>query len=256
MKKNLLFIGGGLTVLIIAIVIGIGIFIGPIIKMGIETLGPKITKVDIKLDAVDVSLLTGSALIQGLIVENPEGFKTPQAIKLGVASVGLNPFSVFSDKIVIRSIRVESPEITFDGGLGGNNLSKILENVNSSAKSGDSASAKGEAGSKETSNKPAPKIQIDDFLITGARVHVFLKGVSNKELTISLPDIHMTDLGKEKDGITPAEIVHIILSKITTLTAKEVSYVIANSGKVLKDLGKDVGGSVTSVVKDLGGLFK
>ena len=29
----------------------------------------------------------------------------------------MNPLSILSDKIVIRSIRVEAPEITFEGSL-------------------------------------------------------------------------------------------------------------------------------------------
>jgi len=101
-----------------------------------ETVGPKIMLVSIKVDAVNLSLLNGSAKIKDLVVGNPEGYKTPQAISVSSAAVGVNPLTVFSDKIVVRSVRVEAPEITFEGGLGGNNLSKIMDNVNAVAKNG------------------------------------------------------------------------------------------------------------------------
>src|SRR5271154_396372 len=133
MKKNFWGIGVGLLVLVVAAAIVAGFFLNPIMKKSVETVGPEITKTAITLDAVDLSLLTGSAKVKGLVVGNPEGYKTPQAISVGTISVSVNPFSVLSGKIVVRSVIVESPEITFEGGLSGNNLSKILDNVNGTA---------------------------------------------------------------------------------------------------------------------------
>jgi len=125
-----------LVVLIVGVMIVVGLFLGTIVKKGMEAVGPKITQVSIRVDAVSLSLLNGSATINGLVVGNPEGYKTPQAISVGSVAVGVNPLTVLSDKIVVRSVRVEAPEITFEGGLGGNNLSKIMDNVNAIAKNG------------------------------------------------------------------------------------------------------------------------
>ena len=69
-------------------------------------------KVQVKLDSVNLSLLSGSGKVQGLIVGNPEGFKTPQAISVGAASLALQPASLLADKIVVESINVQAPEIT------------------------------------------------------------------------------------------------------------------------------------------------
>lgn len=261
MKKILI----GLLVLIVVILIGIGLFIGPIIKAGIETLGPKITQVPIQLKGVDVSLLTGSAAIKGLVVGNPPGYTTPEAIKLGRAEVKLDPMSVTSPKVVIHAIHVESPEITYDGGLKTSNISKILENVNSVAKQGGTPEEKTPAPSQSApgpraEQKPAPKLQVDDFLITGAKVHVNISGLMKKELTVSLPDIHLKDLGKDSNGITPTELVRVILSQVNASTVKAVTEAVTNSGQALKDLGKDFTKSPEKNVKELlngvGGLFK
>ena len=81
-------------------------FLGNIVKAGIETVGPKITQTTITVDAVDLSLLTGSARVKGLVVGNPEGYKAPNAISVGLAAVSVSPMSVLSDKIVVESIRV------------------------------------------------------------------------------------------------------------------------------------------------------
>ena len=260
MKKVLLFIGLGLVIIILAVVIGVGMFIGPIIKTGVETLGPKITQVPIKLAAVDVSLFSGSAAVKGLIVGNPEGYTTPEAIKLGKAEIKLDPMSVMSQKVVIRSIHVESPEITYDGGLRGNNLSKILDNVNAVAQKGGPAPETTATPSQGPSaQKPAPKIQVDDFLISGAKVKVNLTGLTSKEMTVTLPDIHLKDLGKDSNGITPTELVRVVLSQVNLSTIKAVTESVAGSGKMIEDLGKDIAKNpeekIKSVTKDLKNLF-
>src|SRR3970040_1891103 len=102
------------VILIVVAVIGITLFLDGAIKKGVETVGPKITKVDIKLDGVSLSIFSGGGSIKGLVVGNPEGYKTPHAISVGKASLSLKPGSLLSDKIVVNSIRVEAPEIIYE----------------------------------------------------------------------------------------------------------------------------------------------
>jgi hypothetical protein len=258
MKKFLKLAVISLLVLIVIAIVVVGLFIDKIVKTGVETIGPQITKVDIKLNAVDLSLLTGSAKVKGLVVGNPEGYKTSQAIRVGLTAVSVKPFSVLSDKIVVRSIRVEAPEITFEGNpLGANNLSKILDNVNASAKSGSAPATNAPA---EAGNKPAKKFVVDDFLITGAKVHVSLTGMGGKQMTVPLPDIHLTDLGKSENGITAAELTKRVLDAIVSGTLKTVASAATDIGKGAENLGKDagktVGEGVNKISKGVGGLFK
>jgi hypothetical protein len=210
------------------------------------------TKAAITLDSVHIGLFTGSAGVNGLVVSNPEGFKTPQAISIGVAEVGVNPLSILSDKVVIRSIHVEAPEITFEGGLGGNNLSKIMENVNDFVKTSNASSTNAAA-------KPGRKIEVDDFLITGAKIHVSFTGLGGKEMTLPLPDIHLTDLGKSGDGLTPAELIRSVLRSITSATIKVVTDEATSLGTSVENLGKNVTKGavegVDQIKKGIGGLF-
>jgi uncharacterized protein involved in outer membrane biogenesis len=241
MRKLFLSVVIILVVLIVVAVIVVGFFLGTIVKTGMETVGPKITQVSIKVDAVNLSLLTGSARVKGLVVGNPKGYKTPQAISVGSAAVGVNPFSVLSDKIVVRSVRVEAAEITFEGGLGGNNLSKIMDNVNAIAKTG-------------------RKIEVDDFLITGAIVHVSLPGMGGEEMTLPLPDIRLTNLGKGNAGITATDLTRRVLGAIITATVKVVASATTDIGQGAGNLGRDAGKAVSQdmnkITRGIGGLFK
>ena len=249
-------IGIGLLALIVITVIVVSFFLDSIVKTGMETVGPKIIQVPIKVDSVGLSALTGSAKIKGLVIGNPEGYKTPQAISVGLVAVGVNPLSVLSDKIVVRSVRVEALEITFEGGLRGglreNNLSKIMDNVNATAKKG------GPASTNATSQaKPAKKFEVDDVLITGAKIHVNFTDLGG--MTLPLPPIHLVDLGKDSNGITATDLTRRVLDAITSATLKTVSSAVTDIGKgaesVGKDAGKTVGKGVNKITKGIGGLF-
>jgi uncharacterized protein involved in outer membrane biogenesis len=246
-KKILLFGGIGLLVLIIVVVIIVGVFLGSIVKTAVNTVGPKITHTTLTVDAVDVSMLTGSAKIKGLVIGNPEGYKAPNSISVGLTAVSVSPMSVLSDKIVVKSIRVESPEITFEGNpLGANNLKKIEENVNAVAASLQTSSTNQPAAAAAPS-KSAKKLEVDDFLITGAKIHI------GTGATLPLPDIHLTDLGKGPEGITAADLTRRVLSEVVSGTIKTVGSAVTDIGK---DAGKAVGAGVNKITTGIGGMFK
>jgi len=251
---------GMVLALVVLFIVGIiiaGPFLGDIVKRGVETFGPRITQVPVKLDEVHLSLWTGSAEIKGLVVGNPAGYQTPQAISAGLIAVGVNPLSVLSDKIVVRSLHVESPEITFEGGLGGNNLSQIMDNVNAAAKN--AAQTGGTVSTNATTQaKPSKKFEVDDFLITGAKVHVDLTELGGKETTLSLPPIHLTDLGQNADGITATELTRSVLDAILTATVKAVSNAGISKGaeSLIKNADKNAGAGVSNLInKGLGNLL-
>src|ERR1051325_2746032 len=116
MKK--LIIRGVVVVLVLLLAaLGVSIyFLGSIVKKGVETVGPQITRTEIRLDGATLSLLSGSGKLKGLFVGNPQGFKTESAIKVGSVGVGVAPGSVFSEKVHVKEVNILAPEITFEGG--------------------------------------------------------------------------------------------------------------------------------------------
>jgi hypothetical protein len=254
-KKILIALGVVLILAVVAVVVAI-LFLGNVIKTGMETVGPKITQTTLKVDSVSVSLLGGSAGVKGLVLGNPEGYQSAQAIRVGTAAVSVVPSSLLTDKIVIRSVEVRGAEITFEGNpFGANNLKKIMDSVNAMA--GAPATNSPATGAAQ---KPSKKLEVDDFLITGAKVHVsLLTGLTAREMTLPLPDIHLTNLGQDNGGITPAELTREVLGQVTTATIKAVGDAVSDLGKgaadAAKSTGKVVGGGVNKIGKGIGGLF-
>ena len=218
MKRIISTVLLALVAVFIITLIVVGVFLNHIVKQAVNTYGPHLTQTTVRVDSVNLSLLTGSARVKGLDVGNPEGYKTPHSISVGDIAVGLNPMSVFSRKVVIRSIRVESPDITFEGGLEGNNLSQILDNVNSTGQSGGTLSTNVAA-----TPKSEKKYEVDDLVISGARVQVIINGIGMAQpQVIPLPNIHLTNLGTGGDGITAAELTRQVLSAISSATLQTV----------------------------------
>src|SRR5881409_3710652 len=125
MKKIIVRLLILLLVLLVLAAVAVYLFLDSAVKRAVETMGPNLTKVPVKLDYVNVSLLTGSGKIRGLVVGNPEGYKSPSAIRVGAGSLALKPASLLSDKVVIEAINLQGPEVTFETDLTQNNLSKI-----------------------------------------------------------------------------------------------------------------------------------
>ncbi len=265
MKKILIAVAVIGAVCIVALVVVLTLSLDSLIKKGVETVGPKITQTEMKLEGVSVSMLSGSGTLKGFLLGNPEGYKTTSAIQFGEASVGVKPMSVLSDKIHVTHVRVVAPEINFEGSLGSkNNLSKLMENVEAATGGAQPADSGGEKPKSEpAAGGASKKLQVDDFLISGAKVKVTLTALGGRTLSLSIPDIHLTNLGTGPEGITPGELTKLVLKGLNTETFKAVEKAVSDLGKQAADAIKDVtkGGpesldKAAQTLKGVGDLFK
>jgi hypothetical protein len=254
MKKwiiRLVFAG---VVLLVAALVMVFLSLNTIVKKGVETVGPQLTKVDVKLGSASISPLSGSGRLANLFVGNPEGFKTASAIQVGSVQMAVEVGSVFSDTITVKEINIQSPEITFEGGLSGNNISKILDNVKAATggeqpavKSGETAPA-AKAGGK--------KFIVKDVVIEGAKLHASLTGLGGKEVTLPLPPLHLQNIGSTGNGVAAGELVKQILEPLLASSITAVQNNLADIGKNVGSLGKDATKEVNKVTEGLKGLFK
>jgi hypothetical protein len=255
MKK--LIIGGliALVILLVLTIVGIRLFLDAAVKKGVETVGPMLTKVDVKLGSANISMLTGSGKLNGLVVGNPEGYKTPSAISVGSASLALKPASLFSDKLVIHSINVQAPEITFESDLKGSNLKKILANLEETTGSSGKDKTHSTPRAEKKANK---KLQVDEFVISGARVQVSITGLVGQTATVTIPEIRLADLGTGPEGITVAELSKRVLRAVLDRSLQAAGPALTELGKngLIKELGKGNTGEVEKITKGIGDLLK
>ncbi|MCX6895074.1 MAG: hypothetical protein NTZ16_06155 [Verrucomicrobia bacterium] len=254
MKKIIIRIALVVVILLVVAVVAVFLSLNSIVKKGVETVGPQLTQVKITLGSANISPLSGSGQLSDLFVGNPEGFKTPSAIKLGDIKVAVDVGSVLTDTITVNSVKITAPEITFEGGLGGNNISKILDNVTAATASDKPAT---KTDTKEPATKSAgKKFIVKDLVIEGAKLHVSLTGLGGKEMTLPLPPLHLTDIGTKSNGVTAGELVKQTLTPLLASVTDVVKSGITNIGKGVGNVGKEAGSQVNKAAEGLKGLFK
>ena len=219
------------------------------IRKGITSLGPKVTGTSIDISDIGVSWLSGKGDIKGLKLGNPEGYEAESAIEIPVATVAIRPTTVFSDKLVIRSIEIEGPFITYETKLAGSNLSKIQENIDAFI-----AKVKNVAGGSSESKSDAPagggrKLQVDEVIIRNAKVKLALTVLGGRGANITLSEIKLTGLGQGADGITGPEVLKAVWNEVVKRTTEKVTGLSGGIGESVLKTGE-------SILKGVGDFFK
>lgn len=215
MKKVLKIVGLVLVALVVVVIIVLATSLNSIIHTGVEKAVPAVIQVPVTLEKVDISLLSGRGEIRELVIGNPEGFKTPHAIRIGMFKIDLDPKSVLTDTIVINEILIESPEITFEFGLRGSNLGKIQENAKqASAKKEPEGETKPEPKPESEPKKPAKKVIITKVAITGGMIKLSSPLMQGISAPIPLPPIELHDIGKDEGGASLADTIQKIIGAI------------------------------------------
>jgi uncharacterized protein involved in outer membrane biogenesis len=239
--KKWILIGLSAIVVILIVVVVVGFSkLGPIVKLAVNTYGPKITGTELKVGDVGISLFYGNAKLKNFFLGNPKGFKAPSAMKIGSINVEVDKGSLAKNTIIIPKIEVIGPEITFEKRGNTDNFEALLANVQKELPRGESAKKKPE---KEG---PGKQLIINDLTIKQGKVHLAVEmpgGIlSDRQISADLPDIHLKDIGKDKGGSSPAEVAKEIFE---TLYGKITA---PNVMGALNDQVKKLGGTVTEAV--------
>ncbi|MEJ2656110.1 MAG: hypothetical protein P8012_02810 [Desulfobacterales bacterium] len=245
--KKWTYIGIGVIVVVIIVIIFAGSNLGPIIKHAVNSYGPKITKTELHVADVSVSIFSGEAKIKKFFLGNPAGFKTPSAMQVGSLSVNVDEKSLPKNTIIINRVEVINPEITYEKKGKINNLDTILNNITKTSES--------EKSSKQESKKEGAgkKLIIRDFIVKGGKVNLALSvyGLGKKEISAPLPEIHLTNIGEKKNGLLPAEAFKEVFA---ALYGKIKSPAVTDAlNKQLSSLGVNLNSLGEGAIKKLGG---
>ena len=200
-KKILLACAGGLLAAAAIAAVVMYMKLGSIVKITVETLGPQMTQTEVRLKSVSLSPFSESGRIRGLFIGNPAGFKTPSAFQLHSVRMFVDINSLRADRVVVREIVVDGPEVTLEGSLSGSNLSRIQENV-------------------ESFGLALPKVEIGIFKVTNGKLNLSLTALGGKSLSVPLPDIELRDIGRKSGGATAGEAAKEMFGAVTGAALK------------------------------------
>jgi len=247
--KKLLIAVGVLVLLVVVAVLVVASQAGSLIKDGIESYGPEITGTSVTLSGVDVSLLSGNASINNLVIGNPKGFKSREAFRVGEVSVKLDVGSLFSEQIRIEKILIDGAELTYEQLNKTSNIDALKRNVERNTGASSGGSDTGDSGASDV------QLVIDDLYINGTQVNASVSVLGKDEQkSVTIPDIHLKDLGKDGDG-SVAAIVDEVVSLVTKAATKAVVNELGKR-KVQEAIDKKKGEALQKLDEKLGDKLK
>jgi hypothetical protein len=247
--KKILISGAALVLLLIAGTLGYLYFsLNGLVKKGVETIGPRVTRTSVRLDAASLSPFSGSGKLEGLLVGNPEGFSGQSALNVPEISVSVDKKSLLTRTIVINEIVIRNPLVSLEGTLTGNNLGKLMFNVKSYG------STDKEKGKPATNSSPRTFI-VRKVLISAPRLNVSAS-LLNQSVgqTVPLTDITLENVGSGGAGISAADLTTQIMVPLLTNALREgVSFVAKQGINTIKQEGLD---QLNKAAKGISDFFK
>ena len=240
MKKKLLYVCGGLAALALVIFIGLEFFLGSVVKAGINRFGPTLTQTTVELSAANISPLSGTGTLRGLVIGNPRGWSDAPLCSLGTIQLDVAPFSLLGDHIVVNEIVIDAPEFNYETKFVASNVSDLLKNIEQVT-----GGKNGGAPATTKSGKPI-RFEVKHFVLHDGKVRL---GVGPAALSLPMPPIELSDLGTKEGGISPDQLT---LAVMKSVTGSIVSATTQAAGKI----GATSGAAAIEGVKKTGEAIK
>jgi len=194
-----------MAVILLAI-IGISIWIlasnlDNIVKRVVEEVGSDTLGTKVSLSSATISLGDASAVLSGLKIANPPDFVKKDAFNLGAIEVSIDPASAASDEIVIPEIIVDQATLHFEQQGGKNNLQIMMDNI------------KSEPEEPTDDNTTGIRFVIKEFQLKDAGMTLSHEQLG-QEISFTLPDIVLHNIGREGAGVTAEEAARQILEPV------------------------------------------
>ncbi len=161
--KTLLKVLAGLAALFVVLVVVLYLARNAIATAVVRAAAGRALGVPVAVEAVELDFFDGRATVRGLEVSNPNGFKSPLALKAGEATVNLSSEST-SSAVVVDLVGVRDVGIWLEQKGTTNNVSAIIDGL----KSGEDAAA---AKTAPKSSGPQVSLLIRKLLLERVAVH-------------------------------------------------------------------------------------
>jgi len=178
------------------------------VKQQIEVTGSKLTVQKVTVANVDIRLSEGAGTINGFTITNPSSYSFPNLFSLETITLDINLQSLTDDPIVIDAIIINSPQAFVEFTKNGqSNIKDVLDAINKNIPKSNSQSENTPTKSEQTE----PNIRVSKLILAGTNLSLDLSQLGNKAHQLTLPDIHLKDIGK-KSGL-PASLLGAEITK-------------------------------------------
>ena len=201
MRKTVLIALGGVFLVLVVFIWQVAANLDSIVAGVIEDVGSEVLKTKVTVSGVAINLKEGKAAIGGVKIANPDGYSSANLLEMEGIEVDLDIESLSQDVLVIESILIQNPLISYEGdSSGGSNMLTLLDNM--------------EGGSSEegsTADGGELKMIIDQFSFSGGHVKAISAAKPGEVLELNLPAIKLSGIGRPEGGVT----ADVVVEKVT-----------------------------------------
>ncbi len=184
----------------------------------IERYGSGALQAGVRLERIGISPGDGTGSITGFTVRNPKGFRTPAAFQADSIKLALDPATLGKDVLVVRALSVASPRLTYESGDAGSNFEVLLGNIQRHA---------GESAGEESRG---PKLIVERLVVRNATLSYASALTAGKTVTIALPDVRLSGIGRIEGGLTPGRFAQAIVEAMLDRIRRAMSLEAMRSG--------------------------
>lgn len=233
MKKMLLAL-----IALLLVAVGVGVFwlrgnLDGLLAQAIHDYGSAMTQASVKVDKVHIQTTNGHGELAGLFIGNPQGFKTPHALKAERVELEVDMATLASEVIVIKKIAILAPDVIYEKGDATTNFDALQKNI-----------AQYLGPQKPKTGEKEKKFIVQDFVVRDAKAQASAAFMDGKTVTVPLPDIHLRDLGKAKGGATAGELAAEMTAAVKAKLTGAVSFdkLMKSTGEALDKAGQAIKG--------------
>lgn len=222
-----------LVVVLALVLVGGWFYLDRILYQAIVRIGPQVTGTSVELAEVSLKPFDGELSLRGLDIGNPDGFVAPYVFSLGGVDIAIDMDTVNEPVLVINSLVIDGPRITYEATPQGDNLRTLQANI------ARNTGAEEDQDEDEADDEGGRKVIIEQLLIRSGQINVSHYLMADQVVNVNLPELEMTDLGSRSGGATVAEVASQILEYLS-----QQAYRAAMNSDQLENVLRDAQGQL------------
>lgn len=203
------------SIFVILLIVGAGFIyvnMGSIAKQLTEKVASEALGVPVTIGDMVITLEEKKVVVTNIKIANPPGYKKSHAITVDSVTVAGESFS--KQLLTFARVAVDGTNVNVEVTGKGTNLGDLKKNVDakkgsSKPKSSSSQNSDGAHGKDEQI-----KVIVKKFALTKAQLNPSVTLIDKDLAYVTVPDIHLTNIGKKENGVVAQEAVAQIMDAV------------------------------------------
>lgn len=172
-----------LAALLLLLVLVVLFWLGPTVRVIAEGMGSKALGTPVSIEYLSINPRNGTIHLSGFQIETHEGFSRTNTWNLAELHVSIDMGSLFSDTIIVREIRIDSPHFTYEQNTDSDNITELIKSIEAFADI-DLDAPKETKEPKDDLEKEPKKVMVEQLVINDVQLHI--ANTDDPELDIQL----------------------------------------------------------------------